>query len=138
MTPLTKRLAIALCVSLAINLLAAGFVFGRGWRRPSPEHGPHMMEWMSRGRGPWRRAFEPHHAEFRGQTDALRAARLAARNALLSPNFERDSFERALGQVRAETTKSQELLHRALVEAAVSASPGERRELARTLETHER
>lgn len=137
MTPWTKRLAIALAVSLALNLLIGGFLLGRGLRRPE-QHGPFMRPMPSalhaRERGPWRKFLQGHRDELRARQGALRAARRDAREALAKPNFDAAELERTLAAVRAETAQGQEQLHRALVEAAKSASPEQRRELARFLD----
>ncbi len=140
MTPWTKRLALALAISVAMNLLFAGFLLGRGARSgPRGDFGRALPREPSaalpgRKHGPWRGAFERHGPELRTQQDQLRAARRAAREALLQPNFDAARLETSLAAVRAETTKSQELLHRSLAEAAATAAPSDRKDLAKALD----
>ena len=132
MTPLAKRLLIALCISFGLNLLAAGVVLGRSFERgrakgPSrvrdagAERAPDKAHGMMRGFG--RRG--PEAVENRR---AARKAREEARAALEKEPFDPAAFEAALGRVRAETTRGQELLHRKLVENA-KRGPEERRKL---------
>ena len=59
MTPWAKRLAIALSISIGINLLLAGYVLGYGLRRPQAAiggygegHGPGMGMGRGMGHGP--------------------------------------------------------------------------------------
>jgi uncharacterized membrane protein len=59
MTPLAKRLAIALTLSVGVNLLLAGYVLGYGLRRPQTTigtigagNGPAMGMGRGMGRGP--------------------------------------------------------------------------------------
>ena len=59
MTPWAKRLAIALSISIGINLLLAGYVLGYGLRRPQAAiggfgvgHGPGMGMGRGMGNGP--------------------------------------------------------------------------------------
>jgi len=135
MTPWVKRLSIALSISVALNLLAVGFALGRRAHRPDKDFGqPHAGMPSGHKRGMWRSTFEPHRAELRGRQEALKQARRAAREALLAPNFEQQKLEQALSNVRSETTKSQEIVHRALGEAAARAEPAARRDLARSIE----
>jgi len=139
MTPWVKRLSIALSISVALNLLAVGFALGRRAHRPSKDIGEtHVGPPGGHKRGLWRNAFEPHRAELRGQQDALKKARQAAREALVAPTFERQKLDQALSNLRSETAKGQELLHRALGDAAVRAEPAARRDLARSLERFDR
>jgi len=135
MTPWVKRLSIALSISVAVNLLAVGFALGRRTHRPGKDFGPpHAGMPGSHKRGMWRSTIEPHRAELRGQQEALRKARQAAREALVAPTFEREKLDRALNDLRRETAKGQELLHRALSDAAARAEPAARRDLARSME----
>lgn len=133
MTPLAKRLLMALCISFGLNLLAAGVVLGRVFDR-------------GRGQGPLNRARDAGaehmpdkpHGKTRGfarrgpeaveSRRAVRKAREEARAALEKEPFDAAAFEAALGRVRSETTRGQELLHRKLVENA-KRGPEERRKL---------
>lgn len=134
MTPLAKRLLVALCVSLGLNLLAAGVVLGRAFDRDrgqGPKHGRHAGAERAPEKQPGelRRRFgwrgEPEGMERRR---AVRQAREQARAALGKEPFDAAAFEAALGRVRAETARGQEALHRKLVEEA-KRGPEERRRL---------
>jgi Spy/CpxP family protein refolding chaperone len=52
------------------------------------------------------------------------------REALSAEPFDSNKLEQALAELRTQTSKNQELLQRALVEAAREATPEVRRELA--------
>ncbi len=137
MTPWTKRMAVALAISVAVNLLLGGFLLGRGMH-PSEEHhlamrpGPSAMR--ARERGPWRGFVQGHRDELRARQGALRAARRDAREALAKKDFDAAALARSLAAIRAETARGQEELHRALVDAAKGATPEQRREMSRVLE----
>ena len=133
MTPLAKRLLIALCISFGLNLLAAGIVLGRSFER-GRERGP------NRGRdagaehapdGPHakrQRVFARRGPEGIERRRAVRKAREDVRAALEKEPFDPAALEAALGRVRSETTRGQELLHHKLVEDA-KRGPEERRKL---------
>jgi uncharacterized membrane protein len=133
-TPLAKRLLIALCVSLGLNLLAAGIVLGRsfdrgGQRGPARARdggvprGPEKPEAMLH-RGPGRR--DPAMLESRR---SARRAREEARAILEKEPFDSAAFDAALARLRSETTRGQELLHRRVSENAKQGTPEQRRKL---------
>jgi uncharacterized membrane protein len=140
MTPQLKRLAVFLALSVALNLVLAGFLIGRGLRG---KHGREPAAFFAEARG------LSHHPrlgrELHTKRDELRARREGAalsrahvKRALEKQPFDRAELERALAQVRADTAKTQELVHRTLGDVAVAASPAERSELARAFERHPR
>jgi uncharacterized membrane protein len=138
MTPLGKRLAIALAISVAANLMFIGFLIGRRVRHHGPG-GPALDGPAFNAESPraWRhpglhRAFEARHEEVRVQRESARKARDAVREALRREPFDRKGLEESLTALRAETAKNQELLHRALVQAAVESNESGRRDLARS------
>lgn len=138
MTPWTKRLSIFLTISVALNLLLAGFLLGRGLHRGGERMpqgvAPGAALW-GRGHGPGRGAFERHRAELHGEQVALRAARRSALEVLRKEPFDAKSLEQALAGLRGETVKSQEALHRALLDAANAATPEERKRFAHAFES---
>jgi len=141
MTPLAKRLSIALAVSIAINLLLAGIWVGRAFRHPRPPRADHEMPALhgERGeregrRGPLRGLYREHGDELREKRRAIGEARRAAREALEKEPFDRAALESALAALRKETGASQEIMHRAIVEAAAKAPPEERKKLGQALE----
>ena len=133
MTPLAKRLLVALCISLGLNLLAAGVVLGRAFDRGRGK-GPHRDRDAGAERAPekpqgaMRRPFGRRGPEGMERRRAVRQAREEARAALEKEPFDAAAFEAALGRVRAETARGQESLHQKLVEDA-KRSPEERRKL---------
>jgi uncharacterized membrane protein len=138
MTPLAKRLSIALAVSIAINLLLAGIWVGRAFRHPRPPRGerdvPALQGERDGRRGPLRGVFREHDDELRDKRRAIGEARRTAREALEKEPFDRAALESALANLRKETGSSQEIMHRAIVEAAAKSSPEERKKLGQALE----
>jgi uncharacterized membrane protein len=141
MTPLAKRLSIALAVSIAINLLLAGIWVGRAFRHPRPPRAGNEMAALhderserEGRRGPLRGLYREHGDELRERRRAIGEARRAARQALDKEPFDRAALESALAALRKETGSSQEIMHRAIVEAAAKATPEERRKLGHALE----
>lgn len=135
MTPLAKRLAIALAVSVALNLMFVGFVIGRRVQRRGPP--PDTLALNADNPRVWHhpglhKAFEARREEVRLQRESARRAREGVREALHREPFDRKSLEESLAQLRIETAKNQELLHRALVQAAAESNESGRRELARS------
>jgi uncharacterized membrane protein len=58
---------------------------------------------------------------------------MEARDTLGREPFDRAALESALANLRAQTGRSQEAMHRAIVEAAQNATPAERRALAKDI-----
>jgi uncharacterized membrane protein len=136
MTPLAKRLSIALAISIAVNLLLAGIFVGRAFhRRPPPDRDVPARHGERDGRkGPLRGLFREHGDELRDKRRAIGEARRTGRAALEAEPFERAALERALEGLRKESGASQEIMHRAIVEAASKGSPEERRKLGSALD----
>jgi uncharacterized membrane protein len=151
MTPFAKRLSIILAVSIALNLLFVGIAVGRRFHRHPPMPPPERGELAPRPQGAPRESFgnrperEGRRGEFRklfreqsqalgGHRRTMGDARRAAREALEKEPFDRAALEKALETLRKETTASQEVMHKALADAAAKGSPDERRQLARGLE----
>lgn len=136
MTPLAKRLAIGLLISIALNLLCAGFLLGRGLHFGRGRKGPaQSLEDTRALRHPaLRRAYAAERGQVKGRRDAVRQARARVSEALRTEPFQPARLEQSLGELRSETTKTQELLHRALVKAARDGTPEARRELSQGFE----
>ena len=136
MTPLAKRLSIALAISIAVNVLIAGIFVGRAFhRRPPPERdAPALRAERDGRRAPLRGLFREHDDELRDKRRAIGEARRTARAALEAEPFDRAALERALEALRKETGASQEILHKAIVEAASKGSPEERKKLGFALD----
>ena len=139
MTPLAKRLSIALALSVAVNLLLGGILVGRAFTKPHRGdvarevpalHAPEREE----RRGPLRKLYREHGEEFREKRRAIGEAREAARTALEAEPFDRAALENALATLRKETVANQEIMHRQIVAAAENGSPEKRKELGHALE----
>jgi uncharacterized membrane protein len=136
MTPLAKRLSIALAVSIALNLLLAGILVGRAFHRgPLPDRDkPALHRERDGRRAPLRGLYREHDDELRDKRRAIGAARRTARAALEAEPFDRAALERALEALRKETGASQEIMHKAIVDAASKGSPEERKKLGFALD----
>jgi hypothetical protein len=159
MTPWAKRIAIALAVSVGVNLLLAGYVFGYGLRRPQTaaigeRNGPAMVMGRGMGLGPGmgmgrgmgngpgmgsgtgcrrpalRAAIELRGNDLRACRQEIDKARDNVRVVLGHEPLDRAALEQALAALRAQSGRGQELTHQAIVDAAVRATPEQRRELA--------
>jgi uncharacterized membrane protein len=133
-TPLAKRLLIALCISFGLNLLAAGVVLGRAFDRGRGKGPPNRGRDASaepmreKPHAKMQRGFARRGPEAMESRRAVRKAREEVRAVLEKEPFDPAAFEAALGRVRAETTRGQELVHRKLLENA-KRGPEERRQL---------
>jgi len=160
MTPLSKRLIVALVISVAVNLLAGGIFVGsaiqrsriraerahvmagphgrghEGERATSPrgERGPREGGRGARRNGPFGGLIAGHRGEMLARQEAAATARTAVRDALTHEPFDRAALERALTALRAETATTQELLHKAIADAAQSGDTEARAKLARGFE----
>ncbi|HEX6277129.1 MAG TPA: periplasmic heavy metal sensor [Polyangiaceae bacterium] len=137
MTPLAKRLSIALAVSIALNLLLAGIFVGRAFHRPP--HPPEREMPAFRGerdgkRAPLRKLLREHGDELRERRGAIAEARRRAQTALEAEPFDRAAVERALEALRNETVASQKIMHDAIAGAASKGTPEERRKLGHALD----
>jgi len=126
-------LGIALIVSLALNLLLAGWLIGRfvherHWR-PSfagmpARPGDRMMEWMmgrdldEASRQAVREAMGGAHAAMDQARAATREARLVAREALRAEPFDRARAEAAFAQSRERQMEAMRRIHAALIDGA--------------------
>ncbi len=133
MTPLVKKLAIFLAISVGLNAFLAGvavmgLVRGPGYG-PGPAHGLPFSDKDA----PWRDSKEVRQLlrsksrELKSQRRALHASRERVRSAMEAEPFEPKRLEEALASLRAETTSSQAAVHASLVEAASRMTLEERR-----------
>ncbi len=136
MTPLAKRLSIALAVSVTINLLLGGIMAGRAFRKPHriSVEAPALHSERPERRGALRELYREHSDEFKESRRAIAEARKAARAALEKEPFDRAALEGALETLRKDTAASQEMMHRSILAAAEKGSPEKRKELAGALE----
>ena len=163
MTPLSKRLIIALVISVAVNLLIGGVFVGsavhrrqmraeRGQFMPLPRGpgarfgaapggpGEERPRGMPSGRegfrerrhgGPFGGTLAGHTEEMQARRKAVAGARSAVHDALVHDPFDPAALEKSLGALRTETVTTQELLHKAIVEAAQKGDAETRTKLAR-------
>jgi Spy/CpxP family protein refolding chaperone len=142
MNATTKRLALALALSLSANLFVAGFFVARAFYRGSLHHhpgfhgpflGPQAM--MHDQRGPLadaiRGAMKRHGDAFRVQRAQLRDARRAVHAAMTAEPYDAQALGRALSQLRDKTAESQRLMHDVVLELAGTLGPEQRRALLR-------
>lgn len=152
MSSLTKRLSIALAVSVALNLFGAGFLVSRALHR---EHGPRMPHMpppaqelvdVSPFMGPRgllgsgaeprllphvREVMRAHGDGLRQDRGALHERRRAVEDALRAEPFDDAALSQALGSLRQSTLAAQERMHTALVELAKKLPAEDRQRLAR-------
>jgi Spy/CpxP family protein refolding chaperone len=150
LTPWAKRIAVALTISIAVNLLLAGYLVGNRFRSQQsanvgfgPGYGPgrgigRMMgggrgvgNCAFRGRPAIRAAIEPRESELSAHREAITKARDAVRAAFGSEPFDRGAAEQALTTLRLRSQQGQEATHHAIVETAVRGTAEQRLELAR-------
>jgi hypothetical protein len=126
MTLTTRKLAIALAVSVALNLFVLGFGAARMLGRDGRMHEPRAEqqfrdrgEWGPRGPGP--HMFDmmgPRSGAMREHVNALRQAQRAVATALTADPFERPALEAALAQLRQRQSAAAEASHAALCDLA--------------------
>jgi uncharacterized membrane protein len=125
-----KILAIALTVSVVLNVFFLGFAAARAFRRwhsrPAADSFYASVERAPAFGEAWRR----HGALLGQRREAIDAARLAVRNALVADPFQPEVLETALAKLRAETSETQAAFHAALVQTVRELSPEARRRLA--------
>jgi Spy/CpxP family protein refolding chaperone len=142
MSTASKRLWIALAISLTLNLFAGGFIsarllHGRGGDHGGP-HGPFFgprgllldAEFGASMDAQVRAVMERHRESLRGQREQLRQARQAVGAALTSEPFDAAVLEQALARLRQRTDESQALMHAALIEIAPALTHEQRERLA--------
>ncbi|MDQ2642350.1 MAG: periplasmic heavy metal sensor [Myxococcota bacterium] len=127
-----NRFLVLLAISIGLNLVLAGVLLGSRFARGHghPPEPPHSG--MHAGRG-FDRALLPHRAELGERRRASAQARSEVQSILNREPLDRAALDAALAKLRAETQQSQEILHRALSEAAVKAPPEQRRALGKWL-----
>ncbi|WP_420428092.1 periplasmic heavy metal sensor [Algiphilus sp.] len=127
---LVLGLAVALLASLAVNLLAAGWVLGQ--RVAAPQHMERgMLRHMARHlpaevRAPLREAMRERRRPLFDAFRDVRQARQAVRAALAREPFDAAALEAALARQRAGTAALQQLMHGAMVQTATRLPPEQR------------
>lgn len=141
MTSTVRKLVIALTVSVAFNLFAAGFAASRALQHRQAVRGmrseagerfgmPRLLP-GARLLGPQAKAlFEGHRKQMRSHRHAISEAQGAVRSALSGEPFDRAALEQALGALRTRQAAGVEASHVALVELAAKLDAPTRRTLA--------
>jgi uncharacterized membrane protein len=155
MTPMLRKLSIALAISLGLNLFLGGFLVSRalmrrhheqarGHRADGPHHphgmGPHPML------GPLgmlqdledpklhkhaEQVFGARRERFERDRKRMGEARAKVAEALSREPPDRAALEAAFGELRSVTTTSQAELHAGLIELAPTMTPEQRQHLIR-------
>lgn len=126
MSSVAKRLSWALALSLGLNL----FLLGLGSARWLHRRASYADEAMHHDRPHLPRFLGPPTPELREQHEALRAARRKVGSALEAEPYDPRALSEALVELRAITSRGQELLHAHLLAHAAKLSAAERRALA--------
>jgi len=127
-----NRFLVALAISIGLNLVLAGVILGSRLTRGDRHHAEARHSGVRAGRG-FDGALLPHRAELGEHRRATAKARGEVQAILNRDPLDRPALDAALEKLRAESRQSQEILHRALGDAAEKASPEQRRELGRWL-----
>jgi uncharacterized membrane protein len=130
----TRRLLVLLAISIGLNLLLAGLWIGARWS--GPRHGPGQRFGGERDGGfpaAFSQAIEERRGDLAARRRAVAEARRAARSVLEREPLDRAALEAALERLRRETEGSQQIVHHALIDAAVRSPSESRRELGRVL-----
>jgi uncharacterized membrane protein len=138
----TRRLTIALAVSVALNLFVAGFLVAGAVRRgfhergTRPHHGPFFGPRGMRGADSgaeraMRRAMDHKRPAFEARGRTLREARSKVSAAFSAEPFDAKALQTAFAELRTQTAESQRILHESLVEVAPTLSAEQRRKLGK-------
>ena len=139
MTPIVRKLGIALAVSVAVNLFTLGFLTARGFHGARGHDGPaHGAQEQRMRRGRDAHGFGPYAAELsearrtamRGHRQTIAEAQRAVAAALGAEPFDRAALQAALQALRARQAAAGEAAHDALVELAGKLDAPSRRALA--------
>jgi uncharacterized membrane protein len=147
MTPLSKRLLIALAISGALNLLCAGLLVGSAIHRArmraerahfqqaahgarSERRGGEGKRDARRGAAPFGGILAAHRDELVQRRRAVVEARRTVERALEAQPFDAALLDSSLANLRHETTTSQELVHETLARAARDGDAETRRKIA--------
>ena len=138
----TRRLGIALAISVGINLFLVGGIASHLLRapssRPPPPDGGHFLFRSSErlsdpGRAKVRTIMRRHRSDLAPRRKAMREARKDVQAALGTEPFDRARLDRGLEQLRKETSRAQRELHTALGEAAEQLNSEDRKHLGEAM-----
>lgn len=143
----TRRLGLALAISVGINLFVVGAATSHWLRRsegPAPvrDGGRFLFRSTERlsepGRAKVRSIMKRHRSDLAPRRRAMRQAQKDVQAALGAEPFDRARLDRGLEQLRKETSRAQRELHTALGEAAAQLGPEDRKHLAEAMATFRR
>jgi len=139
----SRWLAVGLGVSLLLNLFLAGIIVGSLTIPAFIRYAPPQAGLVSRAQvrqlpASERRAFavayRRHVAELRADHERVRAAKLAAEEAIGAPTYDRKSLEAKFAAVRQTQLAQQTALHEAVIDALQALSPQSRAAIAKHAE----
>ena len=141
MTGRLRLVAVALFVSVAVNLFLGGLMVGR-WLDPRHPHPPPRMEretregappgWMRRALGPegataLEEAWQSHAPAIEPLREELRRSREAVSAALAAEPFDPDVYAGALDGMRASNARLHTAIQAVMVDVARQLTPEQRR-----------
>jgi uncharacterized membrane protein len=144
MNKVTRRLVIALAVSVSINLFLIGFITARfavrsdtmiPFGEEAPPGGPVSLFGATEVLGnpqPMKRLLRKHMKDFKPKRKQLKEARHRVARALATEPFDPKLLHSELGNLRQATRDSQRAIHNALVDLAISLTPEQRQRLAQS------
>lgn len=133
-----RRLAVALALSLAINLFLAGMM-AAGWladgdgesaaREGPPPFLRHGLAELDEGARPAVEEVRHRHArEIVRLTREMRAARRETRQALAAPELDRTRLDAAFEDLRRRSADAQTAIHAMMLEIAETLGPAQRKQ----------
>ncbi|MBW2525155.1 MAG: periplasmic heavy metal sensor [Deltaproteobacteria bacterium] len=142
---LAKKWAIALVVSLALNLFLGGMMTGRWMSKPPAPPGHGMGMRVRSVEASLRRHLDPsvhgtlkeidakHQETIRTHMKEANQASRRASKALVAEPFDEEAARQAFAEARAKQAAARKAMQDALVELAAALPPGERKKLRKAL-----
>jgi len=137
----TRGWAVALFLSLAVNVLLAGVIVTAILNREramASRMTVYSVPWASRVIGSdaadlTQRIYMKNRTVMARERQALLQDYAAINAALSAPNFDRKKFVEALGKLRVDTAEAQTTMHEAMTDFAAELTPTQRQFLADTV-----
>ncbi len=134
----SKWIAVILVVSLACNLVAAGFLLGsRGQHLIGGDPTRGYPRWVRSLPEPRREALRPlvikHMRAMRPGVRTMHAQNLAMRTALGADPFDEAALQTTLSELRAEAESVQRTTHASFIEFVAQLTPAERQKLSKEM-----
>jgi len=134
-----RWLAVCFAISVLINLFLAGIIVGQLSVPAFIRHAPPQAGLVSRQqirqlppseRHAFGMAYRRHFPELRAEHERVRAAKLAAEDAIGAPVYDRKALEAKFAAVRQAQLAQQAALHEAVIDALQTLSPQSRAAIA--------